>query len=250
MLINFRNYDRLELSFDSNLVLFIGRNGQGKTNILESVFLCSTGRSHRTSRDKELIKWQTEGALVRTGVEKSVGDSKIEIQLRKSDKKRILINAVTIARLGELMGHLNSVMFSPEDMKLVKEGPVERRRFMDMELSQIRPKYFYYLQQYNRILNHRNNLLKEIVRRAAKSAKNKGICISIGRHPPKGFTPCFWYRSIVFLFLFSGSFLYFSLISFSIGCNSFIFWLALLDLRSKGIMTSLISIVNNTMANP
>jgi len=162
LLVNFRNYDKLELSFDSNLVLFVGRNGQGKTNILESIFLCCTGRSHRTSRDKELVKWQSEGALVRIGVEKSVGDSRIEIHLKSSEKKRILINAVNIARIGELMGHLNSVIFSPEDMKLVKEGPVERRRFMDMELSQIRPRYFYYLQQYNRILNHRNNLLKEI----------------------------------------------------------------------------------------
>ncbi len=159
---NFRNYDELLLSFDSKLVLLVGQNAQGKTNVLESIFLCSTGRSHRTSKDRELIKWQQEGALVKTQVEKAAGDSMIEIYLKQNEKKRILINAMAISRIGELMGQLNCVMFSPEDLKLVKEGPSERRRFMDMEISQIRPKYFYYLQQYNRILNQRNNLLKSI----------------------------------------------------------------------------------------
>lgn len=162
---NYRNYDNLELSLNSNLIIFTGQNAQGKTNIIESIFLSCTGRSHRTPRDKELINWNKEEALIRTKVDKLLGSSAIDIYLNNHEKKRILINGTPISRLGELMGHLNSVIFSPEDLKLVKEGPSERRRFMDIELSQIRPKYFYYLQQYNRILNHRNNLLKDIQRK-------------------------------------------------------------------------------------
>jgi len=159
---NFRNYDNLELSFNSNLVLLVGPNAAGKTNILESIFMACTGRSHRTPRDRELIKLEKKEALIRTKVDKQLGESEITIFLSIGEKKKVLINESPAVRLGELMGHLNSVMFSPDDMKLIREGPVERRRFMDMELSQVKPKYFYYLQQYNRILNHRNNLLKSI----------------------------------------------------------------------------------------
>jgi len=159
---NFRNYDNLELTFHSNLILFVGPNAAGKTNILESIFMACTGRSHRTPRDKELIKLGKKETLIRTKAEKQLGTSEIAIYLSMGEKKKILINESPASRMGELMGHLNSVMFSPDDMKLIKEGPVERRRFMDMELSQVKPKYFYYLQQYNKILNHRNNLLKNI----------------------------------------------------------------------------------------
>lgn len=159
---NYRNYDKLALSFSADLICFIGSNAQGKTNILESIFLSCTGRSHRTPRDRELIQWGKEEALIRTKVNKQIGASEIAIGLSISDKKNILINQSPAVRMGELMGHLNSVMFSPEDLKLVREGPQERRRFMDMELSQVKPKYFYYLQQYNRVLNQRNRLLKDI----------------------------------------------------------------------------------------
>ncbi len=159
---NFRNYENLELSLYSNLILLVGNNAQGKTNILESIFMACTGRSHRTPRDRELIRWGGEEALIRTKVEKQLGASEIAILLQARDNKKVLINHSPASRLGELMGHINSVMFSPDDLKLIREGPAERRRFMDIELSQIRPKYFYYLQQYNRVLNHRNNLLKSI----------------------------------------------------------------------------------------
>ncbi|MDD2502373.1 MAG: DNA replication/repair protein RecF [Clostridia bacterium] len=159
---NYRNYDHLALTFHADLICFIGSNAQGKTNILESIFLSCTGRSHRTPRDRELIQWGKEEALVRTKVNKQLGISEIAIGLFSSEKKKILINQSPADRMGELMGHLNSVIFSPEDLKLVREGPQERRRFMDMELSQVKPKYFYHLQQYNRVLNQRNRLLKEI----------------------------------------------------------------------------------------
>jgi len=162
---NYRNYDELELSFHPNINLLVGPNAQGKTNILESIFLSCTGRSHRTSRDRELIKWDRDQSLVRTRVDKQLGTSEIAIGLFAHEKKKVFINQTPAARLGELMGHLNSVLFSPDDLKLINEGPSERRRFMDMELSQVRPRYFYYLQQYNRILRHRNNLLKDIQRK-------------------------------------------------------------------------------------
>ncbi|MFY9426544.1 MAG: DNA replication/repair protein RecF [Caldicoprobacterales bacterium] len=161
-LIDYRNYVKLELKFSSNLIVLSGRNAQGKTNILESIFLSSTGRSHRTPRDRELIRWGQKESVIRSLVDKREGPSLIEITLSQKDKKKININSMTAQRLGELMGHINSVLFSPEDLKLVKGSPTERRRFMDMEISQVRPKYFYSLQQYNRLLNHRNNLLKEI----------------------------------------------------------------------------------------
>lgn len=161
-LINYRNYIKLELSFGSNLIIFSGRNGMGKTNILESIFLSSTGRSHRTPRDRELIKFGEKEALIRSLIKKREGLSQVEIILDSREQKKIKINAIRAQRLGELMGHINSVFFAPEDLRLVKGSPQERRRFIDMEISQVRPRYFYNLQQYNKVLTQRNNLLKDI----------------------------------------------------------------------------------------
>lgn len=164
-LLNFRNYEQLELNFNSNITLFTGKNAQGKTNILEAIYLSCTGRSHRTQKDKEMIQWKFETGFIKTEVLKKDGIHVIEILLQQEGKKKIKVNGIVAARSGELMGHLNGVIFSPEDLKLVKEGPSERRRFMDIELSQVKPQYFYNLQQYNRVLSQRNNLLKEIMRK-------------------------------------------------------------------------------------
>ena len=129
---------------------------------MESIFLSCTGRSHRTPKDKELILWDKDEASVKILCSKKEGDSLIEIFLHSKERKKININGMPAQRLGELMGHLNSVLFSPEDLKLIKGSPGERRRFIDMEISQMKPRYFYSLQQHNRILKQRNNLLKEI----------------------------------------------------------------------------------------
>ncbi|NLJ41002.1 MAG: DNA replication/repair protein RecF [Clostridiales bacterium] len=161
-LINYRNYIKLELAFSSNLIIFSGKNAQGKTNILESIFLSSIGRSHRTSRDREIILKGEKESRVRALVEKKEGLSLIEIALAQNENKKISINGMAADRLGELMGHINSVLFSPEDLRLVKGSPTERRRFIDMGISQTFPRYFYSLQRYNKILGHRNNLLKSI----------------------------------------------------------------------------------------
>ena len=155
---NYRNYSDANVAF-SDITVFTGDNAQGKTNVLEAAFLCSTGRSHRTRKDKELIKMGESGLAVTALVEKTEGLYQIDYRLDQEAGRKILINGMPIKRMGELMGVLNTVLFAPEDLDLVEAGPAERRRFMDMELSQVQPSYFYSLQAYQRILRQRNALL-------------------------------------------------------------------------------------------
>ena len=158
---NFRNYQDLEQPFEPGLTVLTGLNGAGKTNVLEAVFLCALGRSHRTSRDAELIKMGEMEGIVLLNLTTRGGSRSIREELVSGERKRIFLDGAPVARSGELMGCLNVVMFSPEDLILVKGGPAERRRFMDMEISQLKPAYYYDLQQYNQALKQRNNLLKE-----------------------------------------------------------------------------------------
>lgn len=155
---NYRNYASAEITPCGGVNLFIGDNAQGKTNLLESVYLASVGKSARTPRWQELIKWGEKEALVRVKVRKAVGAD--EITVRLDSEKRILINGLPITRIGELMGVLKTVLFSPDELKIVKEGPGERRRFMDIALCQLSKAYFYTLTRYNKILSQRNKLLK------------------------------------------------------------------------------------------
>lgn len=159
-LINFRNYKELEINFDNNINIFYGYNAQGKTNILEALYFTATGRSHRTSRDKDLINWKSNESYIQTLIKREIKETKIDIKI--GDIKTIRINDIPIKKLGELMGNLNAVMFSPEDLKILKEGPLERRRFIDIAISQIRPNYFYNLQQYFKVIHNRNTLLRDI----------------------------------------------------------------------------------------
>lgn len=170
-LINFRNYSKLDLSFCKDYNIIYGKNAQGKTNILEAIFLCSTGRSHRTSKDNELIKFMEESYYIKLIVEKKYAETCIEIFYKKDERKRIKVNDIPIKKSGELMGQLNTVIFSPEDLAIIKDGPSERRRFIDIALSQIKPKYFYDLQQYSKILSQRNHLLKNINKVENKKSK-------------------------------------------------------------------------------
>ena len=158
-LVNFRNYDNLHINFNKKINLLIGRNGQGKTNIVESIYMLSFGKSFRTSKDKEIIKFGKENLYVGGSFSKYNSDSLIEIAIGKN-KKGVKINKVHIQKMYELLGNLNVVIFSPEDLRLVKEGPKERRAFIDKEISQIMPKYYSYLTNYNKILFQRNKLLK------------------------------------------------------------------------------------------
>lgn len=159
---NFRNYESLKIEFSKNFNIIYGDNGQGKTNILEAIFLCSSGRSHRTSKDIELLKINENGYFIEVLFRKEDMDASIEVLFRKDEKKKIKINQIPIKKIGNLMGNLNTVIFSPEDLLIIKEGPSERRRFIDITISQIKPTYFYDLQQYMKILYQRNALLKEI----------------------------------------------------------------------------------------
>ena len=164
----FRNYETLDIAPDPQLTVLCGPNAQGKTNVLEALHLCCLGRSHRTSHDRELIRWGDEASAVQVFTEQSDGTHEVSVQIfRDARRKKIVrVGGTKVARIGELMGHLNGVLFSPEDLSIVKDGPGERRRFIDMELSQLRPAYFYALQQYVRALNQRNNLLREIAKDA------------------------------------------------------------------------------------
>ena len=155
---NYRNYASAEVKLGGGVNLFIGNNAQGKTNLLESVYLASVGRSARTPRWQELIKWGENEALVRVTVRKEVGRDEVEVRLDK--EKRVAINGLPITRIGELMGVVKTVLFSPDELKIVKDGPGERRRFMDIALCQLSKAYFYALTRYNKILAQRNKLLK------------------------------------------------------------------------------------------
>lgn len=161
-LINYRNYMELDLGFNRGFNILYGKNAQGKTNILESIFLCSSGRSHRTSKDFELINFSKDFFHISIDVEKKYGDNNIEIVFSEKDGKQIHINGDPIRRKGELMGVLNTVLFSPEDLEIIKGGPSVRRRFMDIAISQVKPSYFFNLQQYLKVLKERNHLLKAI----------------------------------------------------------------------------------------
>ena len=159
-LINFRNYGSLNINLNKNMNIFIGKNAQGKTNLLESIYLCATGNSFRTNRDKELINFYKNEAYVGANVNLNGAKKLIEIKLDRNRKKRIKINKVELNNLKELNSGLNVVVFSPDDLKIIKDGPFERRNFLDSSISQIRPVYKYNLNKYNKILYQRNNLLK------------------------------------------------------------------------------------------
>lgn len=156
----FRNYDSQRIEFDPGINIIYGNNGEGKTNIVEAVYILSFGRSFRTSKDKEMIHLGSETSYVRALVNSQGRDYKIDYRLSKSIKKAIKINNLPIEKLSDLLGTINVVVFSPEDLKLVKEGPKERRSFIDREISQIKPRYYELISNYHKTLLQRNNLLK------------------------------------------------------------------------------------------
>jgi DNA replication and repair protein RecF len=160
-LVNFRNYPSLSLRPDAGLCVLTGENAAGKTNVLEALFLCSLGRSHRTVRDSEMVRKGESAGSVAVDMDTRNGPRRIECKLFSGDRKKMFIDGAPLSRSGELLGCLNVVMFAPEDLALIKDGPGERRRFLDMAISQLRPSYYYTLQQYNAALKQRNALLKE-----------------------------------------------------------------------------------------
>lgn len=158
---NFRSYSLQEFSFSNGINVIEGANAVGKTNLVEAVYFCAVGKSPRTNRDKELIKWNTDHAKLSIKIVNKYRLSKITALLTKNGEKRIAIDGAGITRMGELIGRMGVVFFSPDELKMIKETPQERRRFMDISLSQQSRAYFYNLQNYTKILTNRNNLLKE-----------------------------------------------------------------------------------------
>ena len=159
---NFRNYKELDLRFDQGTNILYGDNAQGKTNVLESLYLSGTSKSHKGSRDKEMILFGEDEAHICTVVEKNGTENQIDVHLKKSSSKGIAVNRIPIRKASELFGILNIVFFSPEDLNIIKDGPAQRRRFLDMELSQLDKIYLHNLGKYHKVLQQRNKLLKDI----------------------------------------------------------------------------------------
>ena len=157
---NFRNYQNQEIEFDKNINIIYGENAQGKTNIIESIFLSSVGKSFRTNKEKELIKFNENFCNVEIDYEKSDRDGNIKIDI--STKKNIYINKIKIKKLSELLGNIHTVIFTPDDINILKGGPENRRKFLNIMISQLRPKYMHIYSLYNKALEERNNYLKKI----------------------------------------------------------------------------------------
>ena len=160
---NYRNYESLDMDFSRSTNILFGDNAQGKTNILEALYVGSTTKSHRSAKDRDIIKFEEEEAHIRINLKKREVPHKIDMHLRKGKAKQVSIDGLSIKRAAELFGLVNIIFFSPEDLSIIKNGPGERRRFMDMEICQLSRIYFSNLANYNKVLDHRNHLLKDII---------------------------------------------------------------------------------------
>lgn len=161
-LTDFRNYESLNIEFDEGTNILYGDNAQGKTNILEAIFIAATTKSHKGSKDREIINFDKEEAHIRTYIEKDNDTKKVDMHLRKSKSKIVHLDGVKVKKAANLLGICNVVFFSPEDLSIIKDGPSERRRFADMELCQLDNSYLFNLSHYNKIVEQRNSLLKDI----------------------------------------------------------------------------------------
>lgn len=159
---HFRNYESADINFSNGINILYGDNAQGKTNILEAIYMLATTKSHRGSRDKEIIEFDCEESHIKADINKNDLIHRIDMHLRRSKSKGVAIDMVPIKKSAELFGLVNIILFSPEDLTIIKDSPAERRRFMDMELCQLSRIYYSNLSKYNKILNQRNNLLKQI----------------------------------------------------------------------------------------
>ena len=154
---NFRNYEEQEINLNKNINIFYGDNAQGKTNILESIFMCATGKSFRSKKDQELIKFNKENSFIEVEYEKIDRQGKIKIEI--GDKKLIYINGIKAKKLSEILGNVNVVIFSPDDINILKNGPASRRKFLDIMISQLRPNYMHILNLYIKTMEQRNIML-------------------------------------------------------------------------------------------
>lgn len=161
-LLNYRNYGQLHMDFHEGTNVLYGDNAQGKTNILESVYLCSTTKSHKGSKDREMIRFGEEESHIKMVVRRDGIPYRIDMHLKKNRAKGVAVNGAPIKKASELFGIVNVIFFSPEDLNIIKNGPAERRRFLDLELCQLNKLYVYNLVQYNRVVVQRNRLFKDM----------------------------------------------------------------------------------------
>lgn len=159
---NYRNYDELHMDFNQGTNILYGDNAQGKTNILESIYVCATTKSHRGSKDRDMIHFNRDESHIKLNIRKDDVPYRIDMHLKKNKAKGVAVNGIPIRKASELFGIVNVVFFSPEDLNLIKNGPAERRRFIDLELCQLNKLYVHALVQYNKVIIQRNKLLKEL----------------------------------------------------------------------------------------
>lgn len=164
---NWRNFEELETGFSPNVNIFIGQNAQGKTNLLEAVYFLALTRSHRTNSDKELIRFGQKAAILSGHVVKSQVETDLQVRINAKGKKA-WINRIEQSKLSRYVGQLTAILFSPEDLALVKGAPSLRRRFMDLEFGQINPEYLYFSSQYRQVLQQKNNYLKQLANGKSK----------------------------------------------------------------------------------
>jgi len=157
---NFKNYENQEIEFDKNVNIIYGDNAQGKTNILESIFICSLGKSFRTNKEKELINKEKDFAKIEMISSKEDRDIKINFEI--NEKKKFNINGIPAKRTSDILGKNYIVLFTPEDISILKNEPSKRRRFLNIMISQLRPMYVHLLNQYNKTIEQRNIYLKQI----------------------------------------------------------------------------------------
>ena len=158
----YRNYENQTIEFSDGINILYGDNAQGKTNILEAIYMLATTKSHRGSKDKEIIMFDRDDAHIRADINKNEIGHRIDMHLRKNKSKGVAIDRIPIKKSAELFGLINIIIFSPEDLSIIKDSPSERRRFIDMELCQLNKIYYSDLSTYNKVLMQRNNLLKQI----------------------------------------------------------------------------------------
>lgn len=159
-LINFRNYKSLDINFSPEINSLVGKNAQGKTNLLEAIYFTCLGKSFRSNKEKELISYGAEQSKILLKAQNEIRSTTIECTLQRSQKKSVKMDGINIRRIGDVLGQVPIVFFSPDELKLVKESPEERRRFMNIDISQTNKRYFYLLSRYEKILDNRNKLLK------------------------------------------------------------------------------------------
>ena len=183
---NYRNYEEIEVNFDPKINIIYGNNAAGKTNLLESIYICSTSKSHKNTKENDIINFDKNESHIKLVFNRgeqpldmssiSTKNEIIDIQLNRDLKKGVAKNGIKVEKLSEFLGFFNVIMFAPEDLNIIKDGPAIRRKFLDIQLSQIDKIYVNLIQNYNKTLNQRNALLKDIYK---TTGNNRQDLISI-----------------------------------------------------------------------